>query len=336
PATKAQCYLDFIPVFQKPLQLSQLDVVIAFIGSRPELHFLELGLFLLGLAGLLRLLALKDALAVIHDPRHRRLGVRRNLYQIQFILRGFRECFLDRQNADLFPFGVNDTYFTCRYRLIAAILLSGCDCETSSIDMALMRALRPVAIDAQLYQKSRANPAQGASFLAAARLHLGLCLGSEGRHRHRAEILARARAHRHGAGLALAITHHQHVGHARHGVLANLVADLLVAQIAFGAQPSGAQSMSDFLRIVSLRIGDVEHLRLYRRQPQRQGAGIVLEQDADEALHRTENRAVQHDRHPALAGLIDVACTEALRHGKVELHGAQLPHAIEAVAQREL
>ncbi len=62
----------------------------------------------------------------------------------------------------------------------------------------------------------------------------------------------------------------------------------------------------------------------------------MLDQDADEALQRAENGAMDHHRHLAVAVLVDVLRAETVRHGKVQLDSAQLPHTIEAVTQREL
>src|SRR6266542_673405 len=61
----------------------------------------------------------------------------------------------------------------------------------------------------------------------------------------------------------------------------------------------------------------------------------MLDQDADKALHRAEDRPVQHDRRVALAILADIAGAEPFRHLKIELQGAALPVAPEGVAQHE-
>ena len=74
----------------------------------------------------------------------------------------------------------------------------------------------------------------------------------------------------------------------------------------------------------------------YGREPERQRAGVVLDQDADEALHRADDRAVQHDRRVARVVLADVLGAEAPRHAEVDLHGAALPDAADAVLQRVL
>jgi len=67
-------------------------------------------------------------------------------------------------------------------------------------------------------------------------------------------------------------------------VLAHLVVDLLVAQVERDAQALGFELGCHLAAVVGLVVGDVEHRHLHRRQPGRQGAGVLLDQDADEAL----------------------------------------------------
>src|SRR5690606_1132688 len=79
-------------------------------------------------------------------------------------------------------------------------------------------------------------------------------------------------------------------------VLADLVVDLLVAQVAVDAQAGGAKLRDDVERVgVGVR-HDRAHHHLQRRKPQRKMAGEVLDQDAGEALERAEDRAVDHHR----------------------------------------
>ncbi len=59
----------------------------------------------------------------------------------------------------------------------------------------------------------------------------------------------------------------------------------------------------------------------------------MLDQDADEALVRAEDRAVQHDRAVLLAVLADVARIEPLGQHAVGLDRADLPGAADRVGQ---
>ncbi len=62
----------------------------------------------------------------------------------------------------------------------------------------------------------------------------------------------------------------------------------------------------------------------------------MLDEDADEAFHRPENRAVQQHGRLAAVVLVDVFGAETHRQVEVELDGAALPQAAERVLQREL
>jgi hypothetical protein len=97
-------------------------------------------------------------------------------------------------------------------------------------------------------------------------------------------------------------------------VFAHLVVDLLVAQIALDPQARRRQLRHDLMRII-VGIGDDrrDH-RLHRREPHREAPGMMLDQDADEALERAEDRAVEHHRAVPLAILTDIGCIEPLGH----------------------
>lgn len=87
-ATKPQSNLGLVAFFDEATQIAQLDLVIAFISTRTELHFLDLDDFLLGARFLLALLLLILELAVIHHAADRRGCVGRDLDQIHVILLG--------------------------------------------------------------------------------------------------------------------------------------------------------------------------------------------------------------------------------------------------------
>ena len=66
-------------------------------------------------------------------------------------------------------------------------------------------------------------------------------------------------------------------------------------------------------------------------EPHREGAGVVLDEDAEEALDRAEEGAVDHDGLVGRAVFADVLEVEAGGEVPVELHGAELPEAAEDV-----
>ena len=70
---------------------------------------------------------------------------------------------------------------------------------------------------------------------------------------------------------------------------------------------------------------------LHRREPRRERAGVVLDEDAEEALHAAEDRAVQHER--LRLGVLGGAVrhVEALRDVEVDLDRRSLPGAADRV-----
>ncbi len=62
----------------------------------------------------------------------------------------------------------------------------------------------------------------------------------------------------------------------------------------------------------------------------------MLDQDAGEALHRTADRPVDHDRRLLLPVRIDVEGAEPLRQVEVHLRGAALPIAADGITQHVL
>src|SRR3954462_3353833 len=79
-------------------------------------------------------------------------------------------------------------------------------------------------------------------------------------------------------------------------VLAYLVIDLFVAQVALDSQSGALCSCDDLLSVAVGVLGDGGDHRLQRREPKRQVTGIMFEENAGKALERAEHRAVDHHR----------------------------------------
>src|ERR1700682_4025383 len=62
-------------------------------------------------------------------------------------------------------------------------------------------------------------------------------------------------------------------------------------------------------------------------------AGVMLDENADEALQRAKHRPVQHHRHYLLARGRDVKSAETARQVQIDLDRAALPIAADRVAQ---
>ena len=119
-------------------------------------------------------------------------------------------------------------------------------------------------------------------------------------------------------------------------MLADLVVDLLVSEIGRRAQPGALKSTDDLRGIVIGIRGDGGHHDLPGRQPQRQVACEVLDQDADEPLQGTEERAVQQHRSMPVAVLSDIGRAQPAGQVQVDLQRSALPLAADGVLEREL
>ena len=148
-------------------------------------------------------------------------------------------------------------------------------------------------------------------------------------------ILAAEPAQRDRSFLGLALADDEQQRDLGQAVFAHLVVDLLVAKVGFDANSGRGELRRDFLRI-DVGIGhDGRDHRLDRRQPQRELAGMMLDQDADEALERAEDGAVEHQGMMLLAVLADIDRAQALGHLRIELWVPALPSPADGVGQVE-
>src|SRR5205085_4644658 len=116
----------------------------------------------------------------------------------------------------------------------------------------------------------------------------GLKAGNESIEGQRTEVFATAGTHGDRACLHLLVADHELVGQLLQAVLADLVADFLVRDIGRDTKARGLETLADLPGIAGLALGDGKHHRLYGREPQRESARVMLDQDADEALHRAD------------------------------------------------
>src|ERR1700676_1021288 len=151
--------------------------------------------------------------------------------------------------------------------------------------------------------------------------------------RHHLLRLAAEPADRNRVSLGLLLADHEQCRDFRQRVLADLVIDLLVAQIDLDAQARAPCRGSDHLGVLITLRGDGGDDGLDRRQPEWKIAGIMFDQDADETFHRAADRAMYHDRHLLRTVGIDIERTEAFRQIEIDLRGAALPVAANGIAQ---
>src|SRR5690606_16484516 len=122
-ATEADVDLDLVALLDEATDVAQLDLVVALVGDRPELQFLDLDLLLAlpGLAGLL--LLLEPELAEVHDLADRRIGVGLDLDKVKAFLLGQLQCLVAREDADHFAVGADHTHARHADLVVAAMLL---------------------------------------------------------------------------------------------------------------------------------------------------------------------------------------------------------------------
>jgi hypothetical protein len=97
--------------------------------------------------------------------------------------------------------------------------------------------------------------------------------------------------------------------------------------------PAARSCDATFSAYSDVALGDWDHRDLHGREPDRERSGVVLDQHAEEALDRSVERAVNHQRLLARAVFGYVFELEALRQVEVELHGRELPQASDGVDQ---
>ena len=116
----------------------------------------------------------------------------------------------------------------------------------------------------------------------------------------------------------------------------DLLAHVLVGVVDLEAHAALEELLRDLLGVVVVLGADRHDADLHGAEPEGERALEVLDEDADEALHRAEDGAVQHDGLLVAAVLGDVLEVEVLRQLEVELQGADLPLAAERVLHLEV
>ena len=133
-AAETQRDLRLVAFAEKSDQVAKLDLVVAFVGPRPELHFLDLNLLQLELRFVLLFRLTVLELAEVHDPAHRRLCRRRNFHQIEFGRFCFRDGVGQAYDPKLLTFDPHETNFGGRDLTIDPLLLFQGQCRFSYTD----------------------------------------------------------------------------------------------------------------------------------------------------------------------------------------------------------
>lgn len=118
-------HLDLVAVRDESPGMSYLRLDVMRVGRRSELEFLHLDRVLLFSGRALLLLKLVAILAPVHDAHDRRPGLRRDLHEIQA---GFLRCsfgLVERNDAYLLSFRIDEANGAYSDRVVDANLLGG-------------------------------------------------------------------------------------------------------------------------------------------------------------------------------------------------------------------
>ena len=121
-------------------------------------------------------------------------------------------------------------------------------------------------------------------------------------------------------GLHVARADDQHGMHLRCFGALDFAVDLVGAVIAFGADHVDTEFLHDGFGIVHQRfiVADRENTHLFGRKPEREIAGVMLDQKADEPFVRAERRAMDAERR--FIRIVAVAINESHPPGLGEIH----------------
>src|SRR5579872_3790815 len=154
--------------------------------------------------------------------------------------------------------------------------------------------------------------------------------------RLRAQVAGAATPDAYGAVLDVAVAQDELDRYLLQLVFPDALGHLLVTGIHFRAEAGRPQRGADLIRVGLVPVGDRDERDLLRREPEREVATVVFDQHAQEALRRTGDGAVQHDRRALLALLVDILAAEPRRLDEIDLDRADLPLAAENVVRHEV
>ncbi len=138
------------------------------------------------------------------------------------------------------------------------------------------------------------------------------------------------------AGFGLFVAHDEDIGGFLVGEVADFGVHLFVAGIDFNAESGGIELGLDRARVVVMPLGDGDEADLDGCEPEGECAGVVLNEDAEEALDGAEEGAVDHDGLVAFAVFADEFEIESGGEVEVELDGRELPETAEDVDELEV
>ena len=127
-----------------------------------------------------------------------------------------------------------------------------------------------------------------------------------------------------------------HVGDEIELGVADLLLDVGGLPVDGGAEACCAELLLKLLAVGEHVVVEAEDADLLRGEPERERGGEMLDQHADEPLHRPERGAMDHHRPVGGVVVADVLQLESFGEVVVELDGAELPLAADRVADHEV
>src|ERR1039457_897695 len=134
----------------------------------------------------------------------------------------------------------------------------------------------------------------------------------------------------------LLLTHDEEGGNFLELAMADLRAQLFALDVVRRAQPGLSQLSQNLLPVFVELLRDRNAPHLLGREPEREVAARVLDEDAEETLERAEDGAMEDHRAVFDAILRDVVQVEELRQVEVALDGAELPRSSKGVVYTEV
>jgi len=146
-------------------------------------------------------------------------------------------------------------------------------------------------------------------------------LGEEIGQRHGSLIAFGAGANAYCLGFGFFVAHDQDVGGFLVGEVADFGIHFLVAIVDFDSQSGGFEFCFDLGGVCMVALADGDEANLDRREPKREGSGVVLDEDAEKTLDRTKKSAVDHHRLMLFSVFADVFKLKSGWQVEVELNG---------------
>jgi hypothetical protein len=139
--------------------------------------------------------------------------------------------------------------------------------------------------------------------------------------RLRSDVTLAVQTHRDVPSLHVTRADDEHRVHLRLFGALDFAVDFVGAVIAFGADHVRPQLSRDFLRVIHQRrfLADGEDAHLFGREPEREIAGVMLDEKTDEPLVRAERRAMDAQRRLVRVVLVAINQAEFSRHGEIHL-----------------